>query len=307
VRQVEARDVMAALLALVGAVLIGTGSAKQHAVVVAEDPHAPMDPRLIVHLARRKAWLLGNLMAFGGFVCIAAAIATGRLLVVEPIGSTQVLFALLYAAYATRRGLRRREWAAIAITITGLAGFLLVASPQEAAEDASPVVPWAVPLGVLAVAVVVGVVVARTLTPDRRGIIFAALAGLGFGTADALIKAISTVPGDFGDGHILRHWSLYAWIVVSPLAFLLQQSAYHSTHLGAALPATATLGPTTATLLGAAMFGERLRGGWFVPVELAFFAVLLVGVARLAMSDTLEAPVEVDAEATTPEIAASTE
>jgi hypothetical protein len=283
---------IAVVLALVGAVLIGTGSAKQHAVVVAEDPHAPMDPRLLVHLAKRRAWIVGNVLAFGGFVCIATAISTGRLVVVEPLGSTQVLFALLYAARASRRPLQRREWTAIALTVTGLAGFLIVAAPKEQ-PDASPIVPWVVPLGALGTVLVVGVLVARGLTPARRGITFAILAGLGFGMADALIKAMSTTADDLGAGHLLSHWSLYTWMVVSPLAFMLQQSAYHSTHLGAAMPATSTLGPTTATILGAAMFGEQLRGGWAVPVELAFFAVLLVGVARLAMSPTLEEPVAV--------------
>ena len=280
----------AAVLALVGAVLIGTGSAKQHAVVIAEDPHAPMDPRLIVHLARRSAWLVGNLMVFGGFLCIATAIATGRLVVVEPLGSTQVLFALLYAAHASRRPLQRREWTAVGLTVTGVAGFLIVAAPKESSHP-SPLVPWAVPLAALAIATVIGVLVARTLTPDRRGITFAILAGLGFGTGDALIKAMSTTAEQFGAAHLLSHWSLYTWMVVGPVAFLLQQSAYHSTHLGAAMPATSTLGPTTATILGAAMFGEQISGGWAVPVELAFFALLLVGIARLAMSKTLEEPV----------------
>lgn len=283
-------------LALIGAVLIGTGSAKQHAVVVAADPHAPMDPRLIVHLARRKAWVLGNVMSFGGFLCMASAIATGRLVVVEPIGSTQVVFALLFAAHVSRSPLRRQEWIAVVLTVTGLAGFLIVAAPKEQV-DASPAVPWAIPLGALAIAIVVGVVVARSLSPDRRGITFAVLAGLAFGVADSLIKAMTTTADDFGATHLLSHWSLYAWMAVGPVAFLLQQSAYHSTHLGAAMPATSTLGPTTATILGAAMFGEQLRGGWAVPIEVAFFAVLLVGVARLAMSKTLEEPLN-PAEAT---------
>ncbi|MEY2570186.1 MAG: hypothetical protein QOE63_536 [Acidimicrobiaceae bacterium] len=285
--------VITVVLALAGAVLIGTGSARQHAVVVAEDPHAPMDPRLIVHLFRRRAWLLGGLMTFGGFLCIASAIATGRLVVVEPLGSTQVLFALLYASRVARQPLQRREWTAIVLTIIGLAGFLIVAAPKEQA-NATPAVPWIVPLGALAIVIVIGVSVARTLTPDRRGFVFAVLAGLGFGTADALIKLMSTTADHLGAAHLLAHWSLYAWMAVSPLAFLLQQSAYHSTHLGAAMPATTTLGPTTATILGAAMFGEQLRGGWATPVELVFFAVLLVGVARLAMSKTLEEPVPLE-------------
>jgi len=275
------------VLALLGAVLLGIGLAKQHAVAVAADPHKPMDPRLIVHLARRRAWLTGNALAFGGFLCIAGAIATGRLVVVEPLGSTQVLFALLFAAHAADRRLRRSEWTAVGLTVFGLAGFLIVAAPTEQA-DASPIVPWFVPLGGLAVAIVLGLAIARSLTADRRGILFAAMAGLAFGVADSLLKAMTTTAEDFGAGHVLSHWSLYAWMLVGPIAFLLQQSAYHSTHLGAAMPATATLGPSTATLLGAAMFGEQLRGGWAVPVELAFFALLLVGVARLASSKTLE-------------------
>jgi hypothetical protein len=280
---------IAPVLALFGAVLLGVGLAKQHAVAVAADPHAPMDPRLLMHLARRRAWIVGNVLAMGGFVFVAAAIATGRLVVVEPIASTQVLFALLYAAHVARRPLQRGEWRAVGLTITGLAGFLIVSAPEER-PDATPIIPWFVPLGVLTVVVIAGVAVGRALTPDRRGITFAVLAGLAFGTADALIKAMTTTAEDHGAGHVATHWSLYTWLVVGTVAFLLQQSAYHSTHLGAAMPATSTLGPTTATLLGAAMFGEQLRGGWALPLELAFFAMLLVGVARLAMSKTLEEP-----------------
>jgi hypothetical protein len=35
------------------------------------------------------------------------------------------------------------------------------------------------------------------------------------------------------------------------------------------------------------MLGEQLRGGWAVPVEIALFGLLLVGVARLAASPVL--------------------
>jgi hypothetical protein len=99
---------------------------------------------------------------------------------------------------------------------------------------------------------------------------------------------MSDTAGDHGALSLLGHWSLYTWMATSLTAVLLQQSAYHSTHLGAAMPATSTLGPTTATLLGAVMLGEQLRSGWAVPVELALFALLLVGVARLAASPVLD-------------------
>jgi hypothetical protein len=55
------------------------------------------------------------------------------------------------------------------------------------------------------------------------------------------------------------------------------------------MPATSTLAPTTASLLGAVMFGEELRSGWAVPVELTLFAMMLVGVALLASSPIIDA------------------
>src|SRR5260370_34812763 len=121
-------------------------------------------------------------MGFGGSLCIAGALATGRLVVVEPLASTQVLFALVYAARASRRPLQPPEWIAVGLTITGLAGFLIVAAPKEQ-PDASPIVPWAVPLGALTIVIVAGVAVARKLTTGGRRIGLANLGVLAFRTA----------------------------------------------------------------------------------------------------------------------------
>ena len=275
-----------AVLALVGAVLIGAGLARQHAVAATADAHAAMDPRLLLHLARRRSWLLGVALANGGFVLVASGIATGRLAVVEPIAATQVLFALLFAARASGHRLGRHEWLAAGCALLGLGGFLVVASPTEAA-DVVPAVSWAVPIVGLVALVAVGLVVSRTMTAPSRGVVFAMLAGVSFGTADALIKAMSDTAGDHGVVGLLSSWPLYTWMAAGLAALLLQQSAYQATHLGAAMPATSTLGPTTATVLGAVMLGERLRGGWAIPLEVAFFGLLLAGVARLAASPVL--------------------
>ena len=271
-----------AVLALIGATLIGAGLARQHAAAGTVEEHAAMDPRLFLHLMRRKSWLLGVALANGGFVFIACGIATGRLAIVEPIGSTQVLFALFFAARASGRRLSRPEWVAAGAALAGVAGFLVVAAPKEG-TDVSPLVSWSVPLIGLAVVVMFGLVAGRTMGRTQRGVLFAMLAGLTFGTSDALIKVMAEHGGD----GLFTHWSLYTWMAAGLVALLLQQSAYQATHLGAAMPATSTLAPTTATLLGALMLGEQLRGGWAVPFEIALFGVLLVGVARLAASPVL--------------------
>ena len=276
-----------AVPALIGAVLIGAGLARQHAVAGTVDKTSAMDPRLLLRLARKRSWLVGAGIANLGFLCVATGISTGRLAIVEPIASTQVLFALLFAARSSGRRLQRPELIAAAFALIGVAGFLVVAAPKHRAHFASAV-PWAVPIGILLVVVAVGVAASRNLTSTKRGIALAALSGVAFGTADSLIKVISDTVRDHGVGYLAGHWPFYAWGLVSLTAVLLQQSAYHTTHLGAAMPATCTFGPTTATILGAVMLGEQLRGGWAVPVEIVFFALLLVGVARLAASPVLE-------------------
>jgi drug/metabolite transporter (DMT)-like permease len=281
-------DVIGAVLALVGATLIGAGLARQHAVASTVDgEHAAMDPRLILRLLRRRAWLFGVLLANFGFVFIASGIATGRLTIVEPVAATQVLFALLFAARASGRRLRRSDWIAVSAALAGLAGFLIVAAPQEGA-DTSPAVPWSVPLAGLVVAVGAGVLLSRGMSRAHQGFVLALLAGMSFGTADALIKVMSNAAQDDSAARLLSHWSLYAWGSAGVIALLLHQCASHETHMHAALPATRTLAPTVATLLGAIMLGEQLRSEWWaVPLEIALFGLLLAGVARLAASPVM--------------------
>jgi hypothetical protein len=277
--------------ALVASVFIGGGIALQHRASSAEDPHAVMDPRLVFRLLRRRGWLLGMAASTTGFAFQATAIATGRLVVVAPISSMNVLVALFVSARFAGRKIGVREVRGAVLAIVGVAGFLIVAAPKEGV-DTSPAVPWAVPLGILVAVVVPGLLLARTKPAPLRGVLLAAMAGLSFGTADALIKVFTEVGSDHGLTGVLTHWGLYAWFVVSPMAFLMQQSALHSAHLGAAMPATSTLAPTTASLLGAVMFGDQVRGGWAVPVELVLFATMLVGVALLASSPIIDAAAE---------------
>jgi drug/metabolite transporter (DMT)-like permease len=279
--------ILALLFALVAAVAAGAGVALQQRASHEEERHAVMDPRLVLRLLRRRTWLLGIGCGAGGAVLQTVAIAEGRLVLVEPVFATNVLFALLVSARHARRRLGPREWRGLVATIVGAAGFLIVAAPSDEV-DGSPVVSWAVPLGILGVAVVAGVVLVRRLPPEPRGLWLAILAGVGFGMSDALIKLFTDVGGVDGLTGIFTHWGIYAWMVVSPVAFLLQQSALHTTHLGAALPGTSTLQPPVAVLLGALMFGEQIRGGWAIPLEMGLAVVMLWGVVLLSTSPLIE-------------------
>lgn len=275
------------LFAAVGAVLIGSGIALQQIEAAQQDPHTVMDPRLLVRLLQRKRWLIGFGLSNLGFICQASAIATGRLVLIEPITATNVLFALLVAANRTGRRLGPREWRGAIAAIVGVGGFLAVANPTEG-ESGDAAVSWVVPLAVLAVVVVVSAVLATRTEGTRRAVVLAVAAGLAFGVSDAILKLLTDVADLDGMGQVLSHWSPYAWIIVSPLAFLMQQNAFHSAHIGASMPATSTLSPITAAFLGALMFDEQIRGGWAIPLEVVFAVVLIVGVISLASSPLIE-------------------
>ena len=286
-----------ALLAAVGAVLIGSGIALQQIVAAEQDAHAVMDPRLMVRLLQRKRWLIGFALSNIGFGFQASAIATGRLVLIEPITATNVLFALLVSANRTSRRLGPREWRGAVAAIVGVGGFLAIANPTEG-EGGDPAVPWAVPLVVLAVVVVVAAGLARRSEGTRRAVTLAVASGFGFGVSDALLKLITDVADADGVGALPTHWAIYVWIIASPMAFFLQQNAFHSAHIGASMPATSTLSPITAAFLGAVMFDEQIRGGWAIPFEVLLAGLLVVGVVILASSPLIE----VDAEDLEPDV-----
>ena len=280
-----------ALLAAVGAVLIGSGIAIQQIVAAEQDAHGVMDPRLMVRLVQRKRWLLGFALSNVGFGFQASAIATGRLVLIEPITATNVLFALLVSANRTGRRLGPREWRGAIAAIVGVGGFLAIANPTEG-EGGDPAVPWAVLLAVLAVIVVVGTGLARRAAGTRRAVTLAVAAGFGFGVSDALLKLVTDVADADGVGSLPGHWSIWVWMVASPLAFVLQQNAFHSAHIGASMPATSTLSPLTAAFLGALMFDEQIRGGWAIPFEVLLASLLVFGVVLLASSPLIEVDAE---------------
>ena len=277
----------AVIFALIAAGLAGTGVAMQQHAASAEDPHAVMDPRLVLRLLRRKRWLGGMAIATSGFAFQATAISTGHLVLVEPILVAHILVALLVSARLGGRRLGRSEWIGLAATVTGVGGFLAVAAPTVG-HHLEPKVPWAVPIAVFVALVVAGRAFATRVTSTTRAVTLGALTGLGFGLSDALIKVISDVVRAQGTSGLLSHWSLWVWFVVSPTAFLLQQSALHAGHLGAALPATASVQPVIAAMLGVIMLDEQVRGGWAVPVELVLVVVILTGVSLLARSPIID-------------------
>jgi hypothetical protein len=244
---------------------------------------ASFDPAVLLRLARSRRWLLSMIPVIFGYAMQAAALDLGRLVIVEPVFPVGLLFALLLAARTEGRRLAQPEWTAAVAAIAGLGVFLVAAQPSGGDRTAS-----AGPLGLTA-AGAVGVallccVIAVNLSAPHRAVVLSVGAGLGVGVMDALTKTVVTLAGTHRLG-IFGDVRLYLLAVVGLLTFTMQQNAFRAAGLSASLPSFAVLEPVVGSILGVAIYHERV-GTSAIRITVEVLAVLAAiwGIARLADS-----------------------
>jgi len=272
---------LAVLLALAASAAFAVAAVTQQGAASRLAAGRAFDPAVLARLARRRAWLAGLAAVIAGFMLQAAALGLGRLVVIEPVLASSLLFALVLAARRERRPLSRTEWAAALAVVGGLAVFLAVGQPTGGQRTAG-----AAALG-LAAAVAAGVtglcvVLAGRLPGPRRALLFGVAGGVAAGATDALTKSVAVL----APGHPLGLFAdarLYLLIGVGLLAFTIQQNGYRAAALAAFLPAFAVVEPVSGSLAGLIIYHERLNAGpGQVVVELAACAAAAWGIARLA-------------------------
>jgi len=275
---------LAVLLALAASCCFAVAAVVQQGAAVRLESARAFEPAVLVRLIRRPAWLAGLAAVLAGFGLQAAALGLGRLVVIEPVLATSLLFALVLAARRARRRLRPGEWAAALAVVAGLAVFLTAGQPTGGQRTAS-----AAALGLAAAAAagltVLCVTAASRVPSARRALLLGVGGGAAAGVTDALVKSVTVVAA----GHLLSVFAdarLYLLIVVGLLAFTIQQNGYRAAGLAAFLPAFAVTEPVTGSLLGLIIYHERLSSqpGQIV-LELAACAAAVWGIARLAAAE----------------------
>ena len=274
---------LAIALALAASVCFAVAAVTQQRAAARLPSQRAFDPGVLLRLIRRPAWLAGLAAVIAGFVLQAAALGLGRLVVIEPVLATSLLFALALAARRDRRRLRRAEWAATLAVVAGLAVFLVVGQPSGGQRTAGAA---ALGLAVVAAAVVIGActALAGRFPAPRRALLFGIGGGVAAGVTDALVKSVAVVAA----GHVLSLATdvrFYLLIAVGLLTFTIQQNGYRAAGLAAFLPAFAVMEPVCGALLGLIIYDERLssRPGQ-IAVELVACAAAAWGIARLGGS-----------------------
>ncbi|MCX5317882.1 DMT family transporter [Streptomyces sp. NBC_00154] len=111
-------------------------------------------PRLIWALAHRPLWLAGIALSAFSFVIQGVALAFGPLVLVLPLASTDLLFALPLIAWRHHRHLTPWDVTGAMCTAGGVAAFLTVL-PYSAGEGRPGVRDWLPLLAVVAACVTV--------------------------------------------------------------------------------------------------------------------------------------------------------
>jgi drug/metabolite transporter (DMT)-like permease len=282
------------LLAAVGlgvgaAVLLGIGFVLQQRMARLLPARDALSPRLFLDLVRKPPWLAGIAAMVAGQLLGAGALGAGGVTLIEPLLTTNLLFALLFSRLLSTAALRGQEWVGAVALVAGVVVFLVCAAPTEAPDAVAATGGRAAAVFLAAVAVVVAalVLLARRRLGPVRASMLAVGAGLLFGMQDGLTRG---VVGSLGDGpaRLFASWTSYALVAGAIIGILLMQSAFEAAPLHTSLPVITAVEPLTGIGYGIGVYGEQVQvGPGWVFGEVVGLVVMIVGVVLVASSHTL--------------------
>ena len=271
------------VLALVAALMFSLGTVLQQREAANVPDDEAMQAGLLLRLARRPVWLAGIAADGIGFLAQAGALAIGRLVVVQPLLATSVVFALPLGAWLEHRRVGRRELTAAFAVTAGVGIFLVVANPTGGVEDAS-VTAWIVSGAIAAVICAALIVAARGKPAAPKAALLGTAAGILFGLSAGLTKAVVEQLDD-GLLQVFEHWHVYALLVVGWASMTLSQASLQTGALAPAVATQMSLDPVTSLLLGTLAFKEEIHDSTAgVILALAGIGLMIVGLAVLARS-----------------------
>ncbi|GGM19614.1 hypothetical protein GCM10010129_74930 [Streptomyces fumigatiscleroticus] len=275
--------VLSVVFALVAAFSNALATVLQRRAALSVPQSRGFRPGLILDLLRRPVWLAGMLAVIVAGVGQAAALATGPMSLVQPLFVLELPLALLLASLVTGRRLPRVLWAAVAAVVGGLGLALAGAAPAgEHAEHVSAARwLWALAAGAAAVVVLAGAGLKRPVGKARAGCLGAATA-VCYALTAALMKDAMRVLDTGGPAAFLTAWQTYAFAAAGVGAVLLLEHAMQGGPLVASQPALTLGDATVSLLLGALLYREQLRAGWWLVPQALGVALVVAGVLTLA-------------------------
>jgi len=262
------------VLSMASAASYGLAAVLQHRAAIREPAELSMHAGLIVRLARRPMWLVGNALDAVGYTFQFLALRRGSLALVEPVLVLSLVFALPVSAALDHRRVSRSELTSSGAILAGLVLFLEAARPGLGHPRASGTA-WA--FLTVAIILLCGVLtISARVGSARRAVLLAA----GSGTAFGYVAAVTERTGhllDAGVVHTLATWPPYALLVGGLAALLLTQSAFHAGALRLSLPTLTVAQPLVAVAIGLACFGEHIQTHGIASLAEVLGLLLVIG------------------------------
>jgi len=275
-------ETIAVIAAVAASITFGASDVIEQRATHTVPQRRPMDIRLFVDLVGSRLWRIGITVDIAASAMQAVALHFGPLSLVQPILVCDLLFAAVMSAALRRRRPDRVMAVGVVCCAGGLAMFQVAARPQAGTATVSPTIM--LPLGVgIAAAVAVSFAVAR-LSP-RKGLPLATAFACGavFGVTAFLLKEITLTVGS-GFSPPSQQWPLYAFVILEPIGFLLNQNAFQESSLIAPVLAIRTVtDPLVAIGIGLVWLDERIASAPSdIAAEVAGLIIMTAGVYALA-------------------------
>jgi drug/metabolite transporter (DMT)-like permease len=233
-------------------------------------------------LTSSRTWVAGWVTNVVGNGVQATALQIGSVSAVQPLMSTQLLFAMSFASVEERRWPSPSD---IASAIAVCAGLVMLLTTDGATPHSAPphrgraLAMAACSIVVIAVLRFISRFVAATLASVLSG----ASAGLCHAMSAVLIKVIIEDVSAHGVARAVVHWPLYALIASTAGGFVLGQLAVASGPLPAAVAAMSATNPVASFLIGMLAFDAPMPRDPGVVAAIVSSGVLIVaGIIGLA-------------------------
>lgn len=278
------------LVGVLAAVLLGLGYVLQQRVAVTAPLSKILHFRLLFDLMHRPLWWIGIVCMIVGQLLSGFALQLATVGLVEPLLSSNLLFALAIAALLARHRPKATEIGGAVLVSAALGVFIAVGNPRSSSHPYPPT-----PVVLLAVGSVLLVVAVCVVIGRRRGLVgeaiwLAAGAGLLFGLQDAATRAALLDLDHHGFVSMFRHVWVYLVVAVATLGILLAQSAFKAARLDYSLPPITAAEPIVGIALGIGLLGDHVSASIAaMAVESACLLALVVGVALIGRSSGLAA------------------
>ena len=274
---------MAAALALIAAFCFALAATLQQRGALGLPTISLADPKSLLRLAGNVTWLVGTLVLVTGYLFQAGALDRGRLVVIQPLLVTTIVFALPLGYFLTKQHVGRREVIGAIVVLCGLALFVYFGDPAGGNENASNA-QWALAFAVLGAFSAVLFVFGRGGDLSKKAAVYGTVAGIMFGLSSALTKPTLEFLHE-SVGTMLSHWECYALAIAGIGGFVLQQVSLGTGRLAPSVATVSVANPVVGILIGVLLLDERLsRPTWHVFLAVIGLALALVGAVVISLA-----------------------